>query len=72
MKLKKTCIYLSAIILLVLINTVALKAQSPGTPCGDPDLDCPIDTPVILLVAAVLFLTVKKMTDAKQKLKNSR
>lgn len=63
MKLKKTCIFLSVIILLLLMNTVRLKAQ--GLPCGDPDVDCPIDGPVILLVAAVLLLSIKKIAGAK-------
>jgi len=63
MKLKKTCIFLSVIILLLLINTVQLKAQ--GLPCGDPDVDCPIDGPVILLVAAVLLLSIKKIAGAR-------
>lgn len=59
MTLKKTAIYLSAVIILLLTNIVQVQAQ--GVPCGDPDIDCPIDTPVILLVAAALFLTVKKL-----------
>lgn len=63
MKLKKTCIFLSVIILLLLMNTVQLKAQ--GLPCGDPDVDCPIDGPVILLVAAVLLLSIKKIAGAR-------
>lgn len=62
MKLKKTGIYLSATILLLLINVAQIKAQ--GVPCGDPDIDCPIDTPVILLAIAILFLAVKKITEA--------
>lgn len=44
------------------LSVTQLKAQ--GTPCGDPDLDCPIDTPVIFLAAAMLFLAVKKMIAA--------
>ena len=64
MKLKKTGIFLSATFLLLLMAIVQVKAQGPGTPCGDPDVDCPIDTPVILLVAAILFLSVKKITEA--------
>ena len=67
MKLKKTCIYFLAIVILLLTNSVQLKAQ--GIPCGDPDVDCPIDTPVILLVAVVLLLAVKKIVDAKRDLK---
>ncbi len=63
MKLRKTCINLSALILLLLMNTVQLKAQ--GLPCGDPDVDCPIDGPVILLAAAVLLLSIKKIAGAK-------
>ena len=63
MKLRKTCINLSALILLLLMNTVQLKAQ--GLPCGDPDVDCPIDGPVILLVAAVLLLSIKKIAGAR-------
>ncbi len=63
MKLKKTCIFLSVIILLLLMNTVQLKAQ--GLPCGNPDVDCPIDGPVILLVAAVLLLSIKKIAGAR-------
>jgi hypothetical protein len=63
MKLKKFQIFLSATIFLLLINIVQVKAQ-PGTPTacdGDPDVECPIDAPVILLVAGVLFLSVKKL-----------
>lgn len=64
MKLKKIYIFLSATILLLLMNMVQLKAQ--GTPCGDPDVDCPIDTPVILLAIIMLLLSVKKIADAKR------
>lgn len=53
---------MSATFLLLLINTSQLKAQ--GVPCGDPDVDCPIDTPVILFAAAIIFLAVKKITEA--------
>jgi hypothetical protein len=63
MKLRKTCINLSALILLLMMNTVQLKAQ--GLPCGDPDVDCPIDGPVILLVAVVLLLSIKKIAGAR-------
>lgn len=69
MKLRKLCTLLSAVVLLLLINTVQLKAQ--GLPCGDPDIDCPIDAPVILLAAAVLFLSVKKITGANRTLKQT-
>lgn len=68
MKLKRTLIFLSATVLLLLMNVVQLKAQ--GTPCGDPDVECPIDAPVvILLAAAILFLSVKKITDAEHAIK---
>lgn len=69
MKLKQTCIFLAATILVLLMNTAQSHAQ--GLPCegGDPDVDCPIDTPVILLVLAVLFLSVKKMLDTNRQLK---
>lgn len=67
MKLKKIGICLLAATILLLINSVQLKAQ--GLPCGDPDIDCPIDTPVTLLVAAVLLLSVKKISDSKQAIK---
>ena len=62
MKLKKIGIFLSATFLLLLMAIVQVKAQ--GVPCGDPDVDCPIDAPVILLAAAILFLSVKKITEA--------
>lgn len=67
MKLKRICISLSVTIFLLLINVVQLKAQ-PGVPTacdGDPDVECPIDAPVVLLVAAILFLSVKKLNAAK-------
>jgi len=64
MKLKKICIFLSTTILLLLMNIIQLKAQ--GTPCGDPDVDCPIDTPVILLAGIMLLLSLKKIADAKR------
>ncbi len=66
MKLKKIGIFLSTSILVLLMNVLQLKAQGPGTPCGDPDVDCPIDTPVILFAAAILFLAVKKITEANR------
>ncbi|MGI4729058.1 MAG: hypothetical protein ACRYGB_10850 [Janthinobacterium lividum] len=46
------------------MSTVQLKAQ--GTPCGDPDLDCPIDGPVVFLLVAILLLSVKKISAARQ------
>jgi hypothetical protein len=62
MKFKRTWIFLTALVLLFLINIAQLKAQGVPTACdGDPDVECPIDAPVILLVAAVLFLAVKKI-----------
>lgn len=49
-------------VFLLLINIIQLKAQGVPTACdGDPDVECPIDAPVILLVAAILFLSVKKL-----------
>ncbi len=69
MKLRKLCTLLSAVVLLLLINTVQLKAQ--GLPCGDPDIDCPIDAPVILLATIVLFLSVKKIAGANRTLKQT-
>lgn len=67
MKLRKNSVYLLAVVILLLINIGQLKAQ--GLPCGDPDIDCPIDTPVIVLVIAVLLLSVKKIFDANRSLK---
>lgn len=72
MKFKKTCTLLAAIVFLLLMNVVQLKAQPglPGQPCttSDPDapeIDCPIDAPVMILAAVILFLSVKKITDAE-------
>lgn len=62
MKFKKTCTFFLTIILLLLINTVQLKAQ--GVPCGDPDVDCPIDGPVCFLLVVMLLLSVKKIAEA--------
>lgn len=64
MKLQKTCIFFLTIILLLLVNTVQLKAQ--GVPCGDPDVDCPIDGPVYILLSVMLLLSVKKIADANK------
>jgi len=67
MKLKKNSVYLLAVLILLFANIGELKAQaSPGLPCGDPDIDCPIDAPIVLLVAAVLLLSVKKIADSKR------
>lgn len=66
MKFKKTCIFFLTIILLLLINTVQLKAQ--GVPCGDPDVDCPIDGPVYFLLVVMLLLSVKKIAEANRTL----
>ncbi len=64
MKLKKACLFLTITVLLLLINSLQLKAQ--GLPCGDPDVDCPIDAPVILLALVVLFLSLKKIAEVKR------
>ncbi len=48
------------VIFLLLINAAPLKAQ--GLPCGDPDVDCPIDGPIIVFAIVMLFLSVKKLT----------
>ncbi len=65
MKFKKTCTFFLAIILLLLINTVQLKAQGVPTACeGNPDLDCPIDGPVYFLLIVMLLLSVKKIAEA--------
>lgn len=66
MKFKKTCTFFLTIILLLLINTVQLKAQ--GVPCGDPDVDCPIDGPVYFLLVVMLLLSVKKIAEANRTL----
>ena len=66
MKLKKICTFLSVTVLLLLITAVQSKADGPGTPCGDPDVDCPIDTPVILFALAILFLAAKKIVQANR------
>lgn len=60
---KRFTLFLSVFFLL-LMSTVQLKAQ--GTPCGDPDLDCPIDGPVVFLLAVILLLSVKKISAARQ------
>ncbi len=64
MKFKKTCIFFLTIILLLLVNTVQLKAQ--GVPCGDPDVDCPIDGPVYFLLIVMLLLSIKKIAATTQ------
>lgn len=70
MTLKETKIFLLIFFSLLLMNAVTLKADdSPGLPCGDPDVNCPIDGYVVLLIILVLFLSVKKMTDKKSLLK---
>jgi hypothetical protein len=71
MKLKKLYIFFSAVIFVLLINVLQLKAQdTPPIICGDPDIeDCPIDAPVILLGAAVLFLAVKKIYATQHNIK---
>lgn len=70
MKLKRTCIFLTAIIIFLLMNAIQLKAQGVPTACdSNPDLDCPIDTTVFLLVAAILFLSVKKIYATQNSLK---
>lgn len=66
MKFKKTCTFFLTIILFLLINTVQLKAQ--GVPCGDPDVDCPIDGPVYFLLVVMLLLSVKKIAEANRTL----
>ncbi|MGI4750163.1 MAG: hypothetical protein ACRYFB_05985 [Janthinobacterium lividum] len=68
MKFKKICTVILSVILLLLINTVQLKAQ--GVPCGDPDVDCPIDGPVVFLLVAILLLSIKKITAAHQTAKS--
>ncbi len=76
MKLKKICIFLTATIFLLIVNVMQLKAQ-PGTPGSDcnnsdpdaPDIECPIDAPVVLLAAAILFLSVKKLYATQNSLK---
>lgn len=60
---KRFTLFLS-VFFLFLMSTVQLKAQ--GTPCGDPDLDCPIDGPVVFLLVAILLLSVKKISAARQ------
>ncbi len=52
------------------MNVIQLKAQGVPTACdSNPDLDCPIDTTVFLLVAAILFLSVKKIYATQNSLK---
>lgn len=70
MKLKIFCIFILSTVFLLLINVVQLKAQGVPTACdGDPDIECPIDAPVILLAAGILFLSVKKLYTAQNSLK---
>ena len=67
MKFKKNCILFLSVLFLLLINTASLKAQGVPTACGgDPDIECPIDGPVIFLLAAILLLSVKKITAVNQ------
>ena len=65
MNFKKICTLFLSVILLLLISTVQLKAQ--GTPCGDPDVDCPIDGPVVFLLMVMLLLGVKKIISSNNK-----
>lgn len=65
MKLKRIWQLFLPVIFLLLIDIASLKAQ--GLPCGDPDVDCPIDGSVIVLAAAILFLSVKKLWNRPEK-----
>ncbi|RYE25509.1 MAG: hypothetical protein EOP42_21375 [Sphingobacteriaceae bacterium] len=67
MNFKKTCIVLLLIVFLLLINAVKLQAQGVPTACGgDPDIECPVDGPVIFLLIAILLLSVKKIAGKNQ------
>ncbi len=65
MQLKRIWKLFLRVIFLLLINTASVKAQ--GLPCGDPDVDCPIDAPVIIFAMLMLFLSVKKLRSAAGK-----
>jgi hypothetical protein len=61
MKLKA----LAGALLLTLLSVITANAQ--GLPCGgdDPDATCPIDTWVIVLVAAASFFAVYTLLKRK-------
>ncbi len=64
MNLNKASKFFITTVLFLLMSLMRLKAQ--GIPCGDPDIDCPIDAPVIFLAAVILFLSVKKIAEVKR------
>lgn len=63
MKFNKTMIFL---FLLMLVFAIPAKLKAQGLPCGDPDVDCPIDTPVFFLALVILLLSIKKLSQVKR------
>ncbi len=55
------------IIIAFLVIPSILIAQPPPDPCPDPmDPDCPIDSGLVFLMAAVILIALKKAYDFKK------
>jgi len=57
------------VLLLILIVPTIVFAQGPPDPCTSPDVECPIDGGLSLLIAAGIGLGAKKAYDRKKAIK---
>lgn len=67
MKFKKGIALVIIFILQVIITSNSVFAQGLGTPCngGDPDVDCPIDSGILMFAAIVIIYTCIKIRRVK-------
>jgi hypothetical protein len=67
MKAIKKLIPLAVLVMFLVVPSL-LIAQPPPDPCPDPQLpDCPIDSGLVLLIAAAVLIALKKAFDYKKK-----
>ena len=66
-KSSRILLFLFSLLFLILVPGLVSAQNSPGDPCVDPNLYCPVDGGLGFLIAAGIGYGVKKVRDAQKK-----